>query len=845
MSKITLTIDDKKITVDSGLTVLKAAEAAGVYIPTLCYHSYLTPYGGCRMCIVEIEAMRGIPTACTTPATDGMVVHTSTLQLQELRKGFLELMLAKHPSTCLTCDRNGECDPYRTSMRKVGVTTGCKFCPNNGNCELQKVVEYVGLTEVRLPNKYRQLTPDRRDPFFERDYNLCILCGRCVRVCQEVRGIGAIAFTYRSRQALVGTAFGESLQEAGCRFCGACIDICPTGALSDRRRKWEGLPEKTVVTTCPYCGVGCQLELEVRDGRVIGVVPSADGLNKGQACVRGRFGITGIANHLKRLKTPMVKRDGELVEASWDEALDLAAERLGKYKGDEIAVICCAETTNEENYLLQKLARNVLGTNNIDHAARLGRSSLPPKGAMLDFISGVADAGCILAIGTDPTVSQPVIGVEIKRALDGGGKLVVASPYRSGLCRLADIWLQYRPGTDLVLLGGIMKVIIDEKLEDRVSIAESGDGFDSLKKSLKSIDLKNVVDVTGVPAEQIIEAARLYAAARPGCILYGEGITWQSHGDRSLSALNNLALLTGNTGKPSAGVNPVTGSNNVRGACDMGVIPDYLPGYQAVEKPGMSFDGMLAAIEKGQIKAAYIIGDDPELHGKLDKLEFLLVQSMFPSSVTSAADIVLPSASLVEKDGTFTNMEGRIQQVHKAIEPVAGSMPDWWIICRIARRLKGKGFGFRGAKGITTEIKKHVSVYGSSGEKPGFTELSYEVQVGVTDSDYPLVLITVPSLYYFNAAAMDVGLGEFSTLEGGPQVTVSPEDAVGMKISDGEEARLVSRWGELPVTVKVENTLPGGVVSIPLHFVRSILNPVADPDTGLREYRGCAVKLEK
>ncbi len=842
MSKISLTVDDTQVTVDSGITVLKAAEAAGVYIPTLCYHPYLTPYGGCRVCIVEIENMRGFPTSCTTPATDGMVVHTNTEQLQGLRRGFLELMLAKHPNSCITCDRRNDCDPYRETMKKVGVTTGCKFCPNKGNCELQEAAEYVGLTEIRIPNKYRELQPDNRDPFFRRDYNLCILCGRCVRVCQEVRGIGAIAFTYRSREALVGTAFGETLQEADCRFCGACVDICPTGALADRRRKWEGLPDETVVTTCPYCGVGCQFEVEISKSKVIGLIPVAESVNKGQSCVRGRFGIVEIVNHVKRLKAPMLKRNNELVEESWNKTLDTVAEKLGGYKRDEIAVINCSETTNEDNYVLQKLARTVLGTNNIDHAGRLGRVPAPGRGETKDYISKIANAGCILAVGTDPTVSQPVIAVEIKRAVDNGGRLIVASPYRSGLCRSADIWLQYRPGTEIALLGGIMKVIIDEKLENAASVKKYG-GADSLKKSLEAIDLKKVAEITGVPVDQIRETARIYAAAKTAGIMYGEGILQQSTANDGIKALNNLAMLAGKATKPSLGVNPVAGMNNVQGACDMGVMPDYGPGYQPLDKPGLPFEEMFSAIEKGQIKAAYVLGDDPRLRGRLDKLEYLVVQTMFRSSVTEKADAVLPTAGITEKQGTVTGDDRITRKVNKAVEPRGDSKPDWWIICQVGKRMKGEGFGFRSAGGITAEIKKSVKIKENTVSE--FAGLDYKVSSVKSDREYPMTMITLPSLYYFNAAAMDVGLGEFSILEGEPELLVNPDDAAGMKLEDGGEAKLVSKQGNLPVKIKVKNTMPVGVVALPLHFACDLLDPVPDKNSGLREYGICAVKLKK
>ena len=344
---ISLTIDGQAVKAKEGATVLEAVRQAGIYIPTLCYHPSLTPYGACRLCIVEIENLRGFPTACTTPVAKDMVIRTNTPQLRELRRNIFELILAEHPQQCLTC-------------------------PKNLRCELQELASRIGVEELTLPPIRKDLPVYQDSPFFDRDYNLCILCGRCVRVCQEVRGIGAIAFTYRGSQALVGTAFNKTLLDSGCQFCGACVDVCPTGALIDRSSKWLGVPERSVVTTCPYCGVGCQLSLEVNGGKVSRSVPVLENsVNQGQACVKGRFGIAEFVHHPERLTKPLVRRNGELVEVSWDEVLDLVADKLNKYKGNQFAFIASAKCTNEENYLAQKFTRMVMQTNNVDHCARL------------------------------------------------------------------------------------------------------------------------------------------------------------------------------------------------------------------------------------------------------------------------------------------------------------------------------------------------------------------------------------------------------------------------------------------------------------------------------------------
>jgi len=933
-----VTIDGTKITVEKGTTVLQAARGAGIYIPALCSHPNLpssrevkpfqvvyrgkeeikndnsvAEFEGCQLCLVKIDGVDELVTSCTTEVTEGMVVHTSTAEIQEKRKENLKAIISEHPNVCLACDRKEECDPFRGSIRKAAVITGCEFCPNNLRCELQDVVAYIGVDPSTPPYEFKDLPVVKYDPFFERNYNLCIACTRCIRACQEVRGNSAIGLVFQNGNVMIGSK-APTLEESGCQFCGACVDVCPTGALTEWVNKWEGAPDRKVLSTCPYCGVGCQLELLVKKDRIVGINPKGDGtVNEGQACVKGKFGIVEYVHHPDRLRVPLMRKNGEFYEATWDEALDVVAERMGSYNSNEVAVISSAKCTNEENYIAQKFARAVLGTNNVDHCARLCHASTVAglaqsfgAGAMTNSIDEISHAKCILAIGTNTTYAHPVIGMKVKNASRNGTKLIVANPREIELVQDADLWLQHNPGSDVALLMGMMRVIVDEDLHDKGFIEERCENFDAFRDSLEGFGVERVEEITGVPKERIVEAARMYATERPSSILYAMGITQHSHGTDNVIATANLAMLTGNVGKPSTGVNPLRGQNNVQGACDMGALPNVFTGYQVVvndeirkkfedawgtylpREVGLTLLEILDSAHRKEMKALYLIGENPILsdpdacHAResLEALDFFVVQDIFMSETARLADVVLPSASFAERDGTFTNTDRRVQRVRKAIEPIGESKSDWWITCQIARRMEGKGFDFEEPSQIMEEVRTLTPSYAGityerlesddirwpcptvdhqgtpilhaekfSRGKGKFIPLEYKPPAELPDDEYPLLLTTERSRYHFHTGTMTRKVSGLDFMDPEGMVEINPEDASALDIRDADMVKVVSRRGEITARARVTEVSPGKVVTMNFHFAESptnqLTNPALDPVAKIPEFKVCAVRVEK
>ena len=692
------TIDGLRVEVPEGSTILEAANLYGIKIPTLCYLKQLMPEASCRMCMVEIAGMPKLVTACSFPIGEENVIYTNSKRVFEARRGVLDLLLSHHDINCFSCD-------------------------SNGRCKLQDLCLEYGIEKSSFPTEKTKLPIDDSNRFFVYDPNKCILCHRCVNICQNIVGAGAISTTKRGFKSVVSPALGMPWAESNCEHCGNCVSNCPTGALmpksQNKFRIWE---TKKVRTTCAYCGVGCQLDLLVKDDKVVDVMPAEGPTNKGMLCVKGRFAFDFVNND-KRLKTPLIRKDGVLVEASWDEALDLIAGKIMEIKKedgpDAIAGFASARTINEDNYLFQKFMRAAVGTNNVDHCARLCHSSTVAglattlgSGAMTNPIRDILKADVIFITGSNTTVAHPVMGMMARQAKKEGKKLIVADPKRIALADLADVYMQINPGTSVALTNTMLNVIFAEGLEDKEYIAAHTEGIDELRESVKFYTPEEGERITGVKKELIIKAARLYAGSHKSYIAYAMGITQHLNGTNNVMSMSNLALVTGNLGHEGCGVNPLRGQNNVQGACDMGALPTDYPAYQKVFNPevqakfekawgvplspnkGYTVTQTIPAILRGDVKMLYIMGEnpmvsDPDTHHveAACKKAFTVVQDIFLTETAELADVVLPVTCFAEKDGTFTNTERRVQLLREAVSPKGQSKHDWQVLAEVMKRI--------------------------------------------------------------------------------------------------------------------------------------------------------------
>lgn len=812
---ITLTINDKEVQAEPGMTVLETARANDIFIPTLCYAPNLAAVGACRMCVVEIEKMRGFPTACTVPATDGMVVRTESDALKNLRQETLALILSEHPYTCLVC--SDTCGVYHAgTIRKAAVTTGCQYCPANGQCTLQDLVDYLEMEDMPYPISYRGLPVETEDPFFDRDYNLCILCGRCVRVCQEVRHAGVLAFIERGNQTIVSTAFGQSHLETNCQFCGACVDTCPTGALADKRGKWEGKPDAFVPGICPHCSVGCQVNIQVKNGKVIRATARENGpVNDGQICVRGRFGMVDVIHNLARLKSPLVRRGDRLVDVSWSEALQEAGDKLSQYRGDQFAAIGSAQATNEESYLLQKFARTVMGSHNVALSAGFpeGETEMDLINTLKDIngptIQEMRQADCILVIGANLFESHPILGLEIRHALAAKKTIITIDTRQTDLAQKSKLWLQPRVGSDHLLLAGIINALVQA-------------GQISLEADLP--DLSHVTERTGVSQKQIEEAAGQLARHLEGrtVILYGSGVTHHPTAIETINAIRSLAFVVG-----EAGVIGVPGEGNFVGAHDMGLHPALLPGYRPVAEdraeveaawgvelnatPGQSYTDIIEGIRSGQIKALYLAGEIPPLP-ELAELECLIVQDIVQTEKIEHADVVLPAASFAEMEGTITNLEGRVQELRSAIAPLGLAQPGWKIITDLARMMGHEAWAYPSATDVMAEIGQLIPAYAELGlrrfdpaPQAAYVPFSLDSIPQIATDDYPLTLITERNLLYHHGVCLTEEVAGMNLIKREEILYLSQADAEQLGVADGSLVRVVSSYGSMECIAQVGN----------------------------------------
>jgi formate dehydrogenase alpha subunit len=828
-----VTVDGSPVELPAGATALDAVNAAKVFIPQLCKDPDQKARGACRTCLVQVEGVRGFPAACTTPCTEGMQISVDAPQVQRIRRGVIELTMGMHPDACQTNRPNTRNDVVYAA-RAHGIDTP-RFAP--------------------LPDP----SVDRSNPFFVLDMQQCILCARCVTACDEVQHIGAISLLGRGSGMKIGTFEDQPLRESICTSCGSCFAACPTGAIFPKKVRPEVV--KRVDTTCPYCGVGCGIKLDIAANSQIvrsDDQPTNDS-SQGMLCVKGRFGFEYV-NHRDRLKQPLIRRNGMLEEATWDEALDLVADRFAEYRGgNRFGALASAKGTNEDAYVMQKFARSVMDTNNIDHCTRLCHS--PSVHAMLQSLGSGAtsnsyvdyeNAGCLMVVGADSSSNHPVITVRFRRAVKRGAVLIVVNPKWTELNYYADIWLRQRPGTDVALFNGLAYVLLDEGLTDMDFIRARTEGFVEWAAAVRECPPSLAAEITGVPEEQIVAAARAFA--RPpfsgSCMIWGMGVSQHSNGTANAHGVINLALAAGMAGKPGNGISPLRGQNNVQGCGDAGCIPDNLPGYQALsadnrakfraawgtmtdQPAGLTVTAMVEAAGRGELKALYVVGENPFLdeanlsHAQdaMRNLEFLVVQDIFLQETAQAAHVVLPAASFAEKEGTFTNSERRVQRVRRALEPVGGSRPDWQITAEIARRVcrrLGRSedqFAYRSPAEIFDEMGRLTPIVAGLSH----TRLDREggIQWPCPTPEHP----GTPNLYT-EGFPRPGGIARLTPVRQGPAAMELPDDEYPIVLNTG---RVLYHWHGGTMTTRVD----GLVDMVPA--VVATINP-DDADTyGVRD----------
>jgi formate dehydrogenase major subunit len=896
---VDVAIDGHSVSVSEGTSVLRAAALAGIDIPKLCATDNLEPFGSCRLCLVEIDGVRGTPASCTKQVAPGMRVTTQNEKLAKLRRGVMELYISDHPLDCLTC-------------------------PANGDCELQDMAGVVGLREVRYGQdglNHGAAEKDTSNPYFDFDPSKCIACSRCVRACDEVQGTFALTISGRGFDSKVSAGAGENFVDSECVSCGACVQACPTSTLQEKTVIQIGVPTRSVLTTCAYCGVGCSFKAELRGNELVRMVPFKDGgANHGHSCVKGRFAF-GYASHPDRVLKPLMREAiaDEWREVEWDEAISFVGRRLREiqeqYGGAAIGGITSSRTTNEEVYAVQRMVRAAFGNNNVDTCARVCHSptgyglkqTFGTSAGTQDFAS-VDECDVVVVIGANPTDAHPVFASRMKQRLRAGAKLIVLDPRRIDLVRTPHIQathhLQLNPGTNVAIVNALAHVIVAEGLTSTDFVNERTDAFVEWATFISQPEHspEAVEEITGVPAADVRAAARLYAAGPNSAIYYGLGVTEHSQGSTMVIGMANLAMATGNIGRPGVGVNPLRGQNNVQGACDMGSFPHELPGYRHVsddvaratyeslwgrpllDEPGLRIPNMFDAALDGSFRALFVQGEDiaqsdpntQHVAAALSALDLLVVQDLFVNETAKFAHVLLPGTSFLEKDGTFTNAERRINRVRPVMAPKTGKH-EWQIVCEIAQAM-GHDMHYDDAGQIMDEI---------AATTPTFAGVSFDLLDKLGSIQWPCTAVAPTGTPIMHAEEFVRGKGRFvmtpyvptrerstrrfplilttgrilSQYNVGAQtrrtanilwhsedvLEIHPHDAEDRGIEDGDEVTLGSRVGETTLHAQLADRMPVGVVYTTFHHPVTGANVVttenSDWATNCPEYKVTAVQV--